>query len=113
MTWRSFVEFVTMRAMGQEDAVYRNYDTTYKPGKAGSDYLTYAISACERMKLHTQGVPLQFLIAEVQARLRGMGYYEPDTHKLECLMCEWYIWDALKYGSLRRWKYRKRENPLI
>jgi len=114
MTWRGFLEYVTMRELGQEDAIARNYDIEFKPHWRGGDRITYAVSAAESMGLITRGVPLNGILTQVRAMLAGYGYNKYDLNWIETTMCEYYLWYRLRTAKVRRWRLKSSlRNPLI
>lgn len=103
MTWRSFVEYVTMLELGQSDSVYRNYDLGYLNGAKPGMVLDRAFAA---MGFDQKNTPRIHVLPTVQAQLRNCGYVVSDLEKLAQTMREWYNWHRIRTGELRSFKYK-------
>lgn len=88
-----------MEAMGQQDAIIRNYDLTNRT------MYGYCKLARLRLGFDASG-PLNWFIDGVRARLRNMGYRAGTNDQLEDLINRWYVWHTIRTGERRRRSYR-------
>ena len=99
-----------MRRMGQEDSIYRNYDLSdlgnLKPGQA----LDKAFARMGFDQAHTLRI---FVVGTVAQRMRNVQFEPPPDDQLADLMREWYNWDRIRTGEVRKWKLRSTINLLI
>lgn len=111
MTWRSFMEYVVMRELGQADAVERNYDLSNLNGSKPGQVLDRAFA---RMGFDQKNTARPFVLPAIRARMQNMGFRatQPDE-TLALLVRQWYNWDRIRTGDLMRWPLKPTDNPLI
>jgi len=110
VTWRSFMEFVTMLDLGQTDAIYRNYDIGNLNGSKPGVVLDRAYA---RMGFDQPNTPRPFVLPSIRAHMFNMGYQAPNDDELAALVRQWYNWDRIRKGDLIKWPMREVHNPLI
>lgn len=111
MTWRSFVDYVLMLAMGKPDSIARNYQLNRPCAKPG----VMLDKAYARMGFDQPNTPRPFIVPTVAQHMRDCGLTAPKLDMLGDTMREWYIWDRIRAGELRQWPLKPVEgdNPLI
>lgn len=110
MTWRSFVDYVLMVELGQQDAIMRNYDLDHLKGAKPGQVLDRAFA---RMGFDQPNTPRAFVIPEIAQRLRNMGYSPTSPEQLAQLARRWYTWDRIRTGDVLMWPMRDTDNPLF
>lgn len=111
MTWRSFMDYVIMRELGQDDAITRNYDLLHLNGSKPGMVLDRAAA---RMGLDQRNIARPFILPTIGAQMRSVGYNPPtDVEAFAALVREWYIWDRIRTKDLQRWPLKSRDNPLL
>lgn len=114
--WRSFVEFVVMRELGQSDAVYRNYNLLYVHNRGNPErepHLPGIVLDRAFKRMGFEPVARPFLLPWVRAHLRNAGYNAGTDEDLSILIREWYTWDRIRSGDLRQWPLKQVSNPLL
>lgn len=111
MTWRSFLDYVLMCELGQDDAITRNYDLNNLNGSKPGIMLDRAFS---RMGFNQYSTLRAHIVPTVAQRMRDVGYTPPEPVRLENLIREWYIWDRIRKEEIWQWPYKKSSaNPLL
>lgn len=109
MTWGSFHGFWLMRELGQEDAVYRNYDLD----KAHFTYVSMGITRTGVVHPYANTVLGVQVIAQYLVDCgvprgslgKSTALYQYDT--LEERLAEWAVWAMIRKGERPRWPLRK------
>jgi len=110
MSWLSFVQYVTMREMGQSDTVQRNYDVGNLNGSKPGVVLDRAYKL---MGFDQANTARPFVLPSIRAHLFNVGFNAPDDAALQLLVREWYNWHRIRSGAVERWPRIAVYNPLL
>lgn len=112
MTWRSFMDYVLMRELGQADAIVRNYDLRNLNGSKPGIIIDRAFA---RMGFDQPRTARPLIVPTIAAYLINMGYQRCLTRdELEWRIREWYNWDRIRKGEIRQWPLKTvQDNPLL
>lgn len=102
MAWRDFMDFWLMLELGAYDSIVRNYVDLRDDGVAW-DNDSCCFSGYARLGL-PQTHNLVIAIGEVQAKLRSYGVIDPPPRKVRIRLNQFYQWDRIREGELRRAK---------
>lgn len=97
MSVRSLVEFVAMRE-GTHDMIYKNYDLMYLANRNRT-----------RRALYRLGLVYDEISICLDMVAGALRTWEQPVARADIaeLLNEWFVWDRIKSGELRTWKYRK------
>jgi hypothetical protein len=102
MTIRRFVEYMTKHMDGtiEDDATYRGYELLYcntpKRVKRALQALGY-----------TETYAFDLFARDLAAFAEGPATLLRGKETIGERLAEWYIWERIKAGQVRRWPYRK------
>lgn len=114
MTWVSFVGFWQMRELGQEDAVFRNYDLLWNTGKStepGNEKPLHLWLALKRSGLMEHGDTyshIPWAVAEAAQRLVNLGMARPTNPQLVLRLVAWFNWDRIRCGEYQQFMLRSK-----
>lgn len=106
--FRSFVDFWLMREMGQEDAVFRNYDLLWACGQGVPDLHMW-------LGLRRAGIPnpstknIQAGMDQLAQWLVDCGIERPAPDTLMWRLVAWYTWDRIREGEVQQFMLRSRK----
>lgn len=96
MRWESFCDYVYMRSCDEDDITYRAYDL-----------------ACKASKPQLRKALIRLGVGCVEPRsvkVLLQNYWEAfkvlSDEQVETYLQEWYVYDRIRLGEVRCWKYR-------
>lgn len=103
-----------MREMGQEDAIFRNYDLLWNCGKHHAENPSESMHlwlALKRINVFQHGEPrsrIPWGVAEVAQRVVNLGGERPPNSQVVIRLIAWYNWDRIRKGEVQQFMLRSR-----
>ncbi len=108
MTWASFLGFVHMKALGEDDTTMRSYDLLELNGSKPGVVLDRAAA---RMGIDQQQIRRGLLLPLIGAMMKNSGVLPPILEdEFALLIREWYNWDRIVKGEITVWPSKKPTN---
>lgn len=105
MSWTSFIDFWIMRELGQEDAIFRNYDLLrYSGNGQGQLYAAMKQLGMDMTRIQKWEYADNF-VPEVAQNIANMYCLttRPDPAQVRIRLIAWYTWDRIRRGVVTQW----------